>query len=377
MGKTRNDSSVVFGRSLALLLVALFVLTGTQMGLSLVRDPKGTVLGEDDDEKGNKWWNKHENVSPTATPTAAPTTQVTTTPTTYVLPTATPTVEVTAEPSPTAAPTTQVTVEPTTVTTTPTAEQSSGQATTTTTTSQPSAGDTVRTILRQIGLPVSVKPTPTPEPEKITTKEEVINERQAGEILKELESTVGTGVVREVRLRFVADDGGVGLRAEVRAGQGVLLSVAEVTKISETLRLGSGLKVDRGSGTELVFSRGTAKAATNLPLLVDLDSNSLMVETSLGIRNVAVLPDTAVSKAVALGAVTDVAGEAMSLIERDDGKIAYRTTGQAARKLFGLFGIKSKQTVEVSAESGRVLPSLTDSLSQTLFNLIAPTTNAL
>lgn len=366
MRKIRDDRSLFFGRSVALLLVALFVLTGAQMGLSLARDySRGAVLGEEDDsanKQSNKWWNKHENVSPTPTtqvtaepsPIAVPTVQVTT------APTATPTVEVTAEPLPTAT-TTQAPVQETAPT-----------AVTTTTTTSPSAGETVRTILRQIGLPVRVTPTPAPQPEVITVQEEVVNERQAGEILKELESTVGTGVVREVRLRFVAADGGVGLAAEVKAGQGVLLSAEEATKISETLRLGSGLKVERGSGQELVFSRGTAKASTNLPLLVDLDSNSLMVETSLGIRNVAILPDTAVSKAAALGALTDVQGEAMNLIERDDGKIAYRTTGQAARKLFGLFGIKAKQTVEVSAESGRVLPSLTDSLGATLFNLVAP-----
>ena len=75
MGKTRIDSSLVFGRSLALLLVALFVLTGAQMGLSVVRDyAKGTVLGEESDsnnKESNKWWNKRGKesvVSPRRSP---------------------------------------------------------------------------------------------------------------------------------------------------------------------------------------------------------------------------------------------------------------------------------------------------------------------
>lgn len=367
MGKIRDGGLLVFGRSLALLLVLLFVLTGAQMGLSLARDySRGVVLGEESDfggKENNKWRNKHENVSPSEeSPSVSPSEE----PGQTAAESATPSPEANQPLAGTATPTpTQQATSRESINATP--EESPPRTTTV-----PSAGDTVITILRQIGLPVQVTPNPAPPPEVITVKEEIVNERQAGEILKELESTVGTGAVREVRLRFVAADGGMGLAAEVKAGQGVLLSAAEVTKISETLRLGSGLKVERGSGTELVFSRGTAKAATNLPLLVDLDSNSLMVETSLGIRNVAILPDTAVSKAVALGALTDVEGEAMNLIERDDGKIAYRMIGQAARKLFGFFAIKSEQTVDVSAESGRVLPSLTDSLGATLFNLAAP-----
>ena len=366
VGKTRDNASVVFGRSVALLLVMLFVLTGTQMGLSLVQDySRGTVLGEEsdeDDKENKKWWNKYKNVSPTATPTAAPTP-------TSVTSEEPPAVSPSEEPAPTGEP--SITTEPT-----PT-QATSGESASTPPpeADQPLAGsasETVRTFLKQIGLPVSVKPTPPPIPEKITVKEEVINERQAGEILKELETAAGLGVQREARLRFVISNGGVGLRAEFKAGQGIVLATEEAAKISETLRLGSGLRVDRGSDTELVFSRGTVRASTNLPLLVDLDSNSLMVETSIGIKNVAVLPDTAAAKAVAEGALTDVEGRAMNLIERDDGKIAYRMSGQVGRKLFGFFDIKAEKSVDVSAESGRVLPSLTDSLGATLFNIMAP-----
>ena len=366
MGKTRDNASVVFGRSVALLLVMLFVLTGTQMGLSLVQDySRGTVLGEEsdeDDKENKKWWNKYKNVSPTATPTAAPTP-------TSVTSEEPPAVSPSEEPAPTGEP--SITTEPTPTQVTPGESASTPPPEA----DQPLAGsasETVRTFLKQIGLPVSVKPTPPPIPEKITVKEEVINERQAGEILKELETAAGLGVQREARLRFVISNGRVGLRAEFKAGQGIVLATEEAAKISETLRLGSGLRVDRGSDTELVFSRGTVRASTNLPLLVDLDSNSLMVETSIGIKNVAVLPDTAAAKAVAEGALTDVEGRAMNLIERDDGKIAYRMSGQVGRKLFGFFDIKAEKSVDVSAESGRVLPSLTDSLGATLFNIMAP-----
>jgi len=176
----------------------------------------------------------------------------------------------------------------------------------------------------------------------------------------------------ETVLRFVINDGGVGLMAEVKAGQGVPLAASEAARINESLKMGSGLTIGRGSDTGLVFSRGTATALTDLPLLVDLDSNTLTVETSLGIKDVAILPDTAVTRALAAGALTAVDPEQIELVERDDGKIAYRMSGLVGRKLFGLFDIKAEKTVDVSVESGRVLSSLTDSLGATLFNLVAP-----
>ena len=364
-----------------MLLVALFVLTGTQMGLSVVRDySKGTVLGEESDsndndkKESNWWWNRRRNVSPTttATPTATPTVTSATsgesssaTPEESA-PTAT---AATSEESPSVPPS-----EESAPTVTATSEESAPTVTPTQSTSEesaPSAGETVRTILRQIGLPVRVTPTPAPQPEVITVKEEVINERSVGEILKELEATVGTGVQRQARLRFRATDGAVGLVVEVRSGQSYPLATEESAKISDALRQGSGLSVGRAAA-ELVVNRGTAKAATSLPLLVDLDSNTLMVETSIGIKTVAILPDTAVTRALAAGALTAVNPEQIELVERDDGKIAYRMSGQVGRKLFGFFDIKAEKTVDVSAESGRVLPSLTDSLGATLFNLVAP-----
>ena len=363
------------------------------MGLSVVRDySKGTVLGEESDsndndkKESNWWWNRRRNVSPTttATPTATPTvTSATSGESSSATPEeSAPTAEPTLTATPTATLTTQVTAEPTSTPTQSTSgesssatpEESAPTVTPTQSTSEesaPSAGETVRTILRQIGLPVRVTPTPAPQPEVITVKEEVINERSVGEILKELEATVGTGVQRQARLRFRATDGAVGLVVEVRSGQSYPLATEESAKISDALRQGSGLSVGRAAA-ELVVNRGTAKAATSLPLLVDLDSNTLTVETSIGIKTVAILPDTAVTRALAAGALMAVNPEQIELVERDDGKIAYRMSGQVGRKLFGFFDIKAEKTVDVSAESGRVLPSLTDSLGATLFNLVAP-----
>lgn len=348
------------------------------MGLLLMRDySRGVVLGEktnygqekkeDSDQEmqtGSTYYQLTvtptvtEVVTTTPSPTEAPMTQVT--PTAEV--TVTPTVETTAEPTATA---TQAPIQQQTQTTT-------SVTTTTTTTTSPSAGETVRTILKQIGLPVTTKPTPTPEPEKITVEEDAINERSAAEILQELETIVGSGTQRGVRLRFRTTATGVGLTAEAKAGQAIPLSEAEVERISQALRLGSGLLIDKGDRTELVFSRGEVRARTELPLLMDLETNTLTVETSLGIKSVAVLPDTATAKVIAEGALVTVGAGPVDLVERDDGKIAYRITGQVARKLLGFFSMKSDQTVDVSAESGRVLPNLTDSLGATLFNLVAP-----
>ncbi len=367
VGKIRDDNSLFFGRSLALLLVMLFVLTGARMSLFVVTDyEKGTVLGEESDSKNKeskedgKRKNRQENIFPVVQPMAAPSLTPATLDESAVIAT------------PLATPTQTVETAPvgSEQSTTPTPARAVERGVTTT---APSAGETVRTILHKIGIPIKTTPTPVRQPEVVSVKEEVINERQAGEILKELELTAGTGIQRQVRLRFQTTEGGVGLVAETRNGQGYPLASEESVKISDALRQGSGLSVGGGTTTELEVSRGTTKAVTSLPLLVDLDSNTLMVETSLGIKSVAILPDTAVARALEAGALMRADPE-IKLIEREDGKIAYRISGGRGRRLLGLIGINSIHRIDVSAESGRVLPELTGSLGETLFDLVAPPT---
>lgn len=235
---------------------------------------------------------------------------------------------------------------------------------------------TLKYFLKSIGLPVTPKVINI-EPEVIEKTEEVITPREAGEILKELESVSGADKNNsEVRLRFKpkGGEGGTTLVAEVQVGQDIPLNDREVERIKTTLNHGTDLKVvstDDGFG----FSKGVVNVETKLPLLLDLKNNTLTTEVSTGIKSVSILPDTAIDNALVSSVLSGVRStDSVVMVEREDGKLAYRISGDVNRKLFGIFKTKTGKTVEVSAESGRVLP-LDTNLGDIILDWLAPKAN--
>ena len=234
---------------------------------------------------------------------------------------------------------------------------------------------TIRSILKSMGLPVAPKVINI-EPEKIEKTEEVITPREAGEILKELESVSGADKDNsQVRLRFkqkgIED---TTLVAETQVGQEIALNDREVERIKTTLNHGTDLKVTSTSDG-FGFSKGVVSVETKLPLLLDLKNNTLTTEVSTGIKSVSILPDTAIDNALVASALSGVRStDSVVMTEREDGKLAYRISGDINRKLFGLVKIKTGKTVEVSAESGRILP-VDVNLGDIILDWLAPKAN--
>lgn len=235
---------------------------------------------------------------------------------------------------------------------------------------------TLKIFLKSIGLPITPKVINI-EPEKIEKTEEVITPREAGEILKELESVSGADKDNsQVRLRFKprGSEGDTTLVAETQVGQDIALNDREVERIKATLTHGTDLKVtstDDGFG----FSKGVVNVETKLPLLLDLKNNTLTTEVSTGIKSVSILPDTAIDNALTATALDGVnSRDSVVMVEREDGKLAYRISGDVNRKLFGLFKTKTGKTVEVSAESGRILP-MDKNLGDIILDWLAPKVN--
>lgn len=232
--------------------------------------------------------------------------------------------------------------------------------------------ETIKVFLKKMGLPVSQKAVKV-EPEKINRIEEVINEREAGEILKDLQSLTGADKSNgEVRLRFRPMENKVTtIEAESSVGQGISITNTEVDRIKNTLEKKTNLRVSAAEGG-FVFSNGKNSVGTSMPLLVDLNNNMLTTETSTGIKAISVLPDSAVTIVNGSGLVSRVDdADQLSLVEREDGKVAYQISGEVDRKLLGFFDLKSKTKVDVSAESGRVL-STTTSFTDLILNWLAP-----
>src|SRR3989344_9389360 len=350
-----------FGRSLVLLLVALFGLTGAQMVVYQIGEVRrGVVLSENDSNVGpdnsgtTPGHNRDEpaaDVTQTVTPavTVAPATflpadsgleqLVVTTPAPTETPAPTPTasqsggqatISVTAAPTTVTMPTIVITPGPiqttttsgdgtqtTTMTTTSSGgtqttttssggvqttttqvQSSTGAVVTTTTAVDRSTGETVRQIVRKFGIRTAPPSVPTVAPE-IKEAVRVVEEKTAGEILSQLSSIRGETDIEEVRLRYRFVNGKMTLVGETDTGQESLLTASESASILARLQRSAAPAVFSDAPGEMVFSKGEVRAVTELPLLVDLRTNLLTTETSTGIKTVPLLPDEAIKIAFA------------------------------------------------------------------------------
>lgn len=402
MGKRRDGSSSVFGRSLALLLVVLFVLTGTQMGLSLVRDySRGTVLGENsnssdkdkkdnkdnkDDKDDNERSNNHDTVVPTtavapitatSTPIKVPTTI--TTPTIIITPE--PTVAISEELDSTSPSTTnsEPSGSPTTIQESASVnipvevKSSSGNVVTTTTAVDRGTGETVRQIISKFGINTPAATVELAAPALKTTVK-AVEEKTAGEILRELETLPSQTGGPQVRLRYKFVNGQMTLVGETDTGEETPLSMSESAGIMSKLARSAALEVKPGGSGELVFTKGQIRAVTELSLLVDLRTNLLTAETSTGIKTVPLLPDESIKIAFASRVVDGVYSKKnnaeISFSEAENGRLVYQIDGLSKRRLFGLIPMTIRETALVDAANGQV--SQPDkSLGKLLVELVA------
>jgi len=385
VAKSRGGS-VVFGKSIALLLVALFGLAGVQMVLTQLRESAGLVLGESNEGQG-KLWNKTvtptPNVAPpsvlppppvtTVAPTtvAPPTTVVTPTQTPTVAPVVTPTVIITPEPTPMPAqifggytPPISAPVE---------VKSNSGVVITTTNVVDRSTNEIVRQIINKIGITTAPAPARVVPP-TIKTAVKAVEQKTAGEILRELATLPSQSGSPQVRLRYKFVNGVMTLVSETDTGQEKVLSASESATIIGQLTRSAALEVRPGGSGEMIFTKGQIRAVTELPLLVDLRTNLLTTETSTGIKTVPLLPDEAIKIAFASRVLDGVypkkSNAEIVFSEAENGHLQYEIAGMSKRKLFGLIRLALNETALVDAGNGQVTQP-DKSLGQLLVELIA------
>lgn len=370
------------GNSLVLLLVVLFVLTGARMVLSQTKEMfSGVVLGENsnssdkdkkdnkdnkDDNDDNERANEHDTVVPTVTP-AEVSTEMTVV--------ATPTIIITPEPPSTTIPTPAGSGQTTgsAVGTSVEVKSGNGVVITTTNVVDQSTGETVKQIISKFGVGTSPAPAKLATPAlKMTVK--AVEEKTAGEILRELESLPSQTGGPQVRLRYKFVNGQMTLVGETDTGEETLLSVSESARVMSKLARSAALEVKPGGSGELVFTKGQIRAVTELSLLVDLRTNLLTTETSTGIKTVPLLPDEATKIAFASKVVDGVYPKKnnaeISFSEAKNGRLVYQIDGLSKRKLFGLIPMTLRETALVDAANGLV--SQPDkSLGKLLVELVA------
>lgn len=188
------------------------------------------------------------------------------------------------------------------------------------------------------------------------------------------------------KLRLERRDDRTVIKMEDEKGEEVELPPGtenEIFKIEERADKGQ-IKVSAVQD-EFVFSRENVGAATNFPLSVNLQTNELTVTTPTGERTVAVLPDQAVKSILAANVIDQVGGvrftqdvekvatqagttleDVIKLTTTREGVLAYEVPGTKKEKLLGFINVDIPKNVVVSAETGELLETQQDLLSQVL-----------
>lgn len=193
-----------------------------------------------------------------------------------------------------------------------------------TSTSKPSVQITTKSVENEIKSPKS-----TEKPEKIETPEP-----------KETpESEVETEVESEVK------DGSISAKIKIRNG----------TNSSQFEQENSKVEVQG-----------------DFPITVDKTSKQLSVTTADGVKNLTVLPDTAVNNVLGLGVVSEITTDAktgknsVTLKTDANGNLVYEINGVKFEKLFGIFNVSIDKTTQISAQSGQLTSTQQSAISKLL-----------
>lgn len=164
-----------------------------------------------------------------------------------------------------------------------------------------------------------------------------------------------TGIGREegTRLHLQRDEEGLKVEVEEPVGGITDLGHEERIVVEETAEA-DRVEVSLREGRAVV-NRNQTSAVTDLPLSVDLSTNELMVGTPVGERMVTVLPDEAVRRVLEEDAADRVESvpEAVILAERGGDPI-YTIEGEKDHRLLGIFAIKTRVRVTISAQTGEI-----------------------
>lgn len=186
-----------------------------------------------------------------------------------------------------------------------------------------------------------------------------------------------------VKTRLEFRDDRVIIKAEQEDGTEVELEDDTLLKIDE--RLGaSGIKIATAGAEQFVVQRGVTGAVTNLPLSIDLATNTLTVNTPAGSKTVAVLPDQAVQNLIAANIVNSLGGQAIVEVRNNNlssvsqlitlavnkGLPVYEINGISNQRLLGFIPVAIQKTVTVSAQTGVVMATQ-ESFSNSLLDLLA------
>src|SRR3989344_1400171 len=211
-----------------------------------------------------------------------------------------------------------------------------------------SAGTLIKSIkkgIESIGKG-TVRPTevPTPTP---TTKPSITSTKKPEVALN------------KIKLKYRVKGDQVMLTAEDEKNMPIFVDEDDLRRVESSVlsRLEkNGVVLSLANNNQLAVSKGGVTAITDLPISVDVQSKSLIVTTTSGVKEVMVLPDKALKNIIDLGVVAEVNSGVVPKIEYSGGEVLYKFTGTKNYKMFGLVEVTVPITISVSANSGDEIP---------------------
>lgn len=162
------------------------------------------------------------------------------------------------------------------------------------------------------------------------------------------------------RFELEGEDGKLKIKIKEEDGREFELESESIDDINEALS-DEGISVASASGNRLRIRRGLFEAETHFPLSINPTTNTLTVTTPAGTRDVAVLPDQAVTNLLRLKFIDKIAsgsaaenptGIKLGLLGNNP---VFQILGSDDQKLFGFIPVSVNKTSFVSAENGQVV----------------------
>lgn len=172
-----------------------------------------------------------------------------------------------------------------------------------------------------------------------------------------------------IKTRFEIRDDKVVIKVEQEDGTEVELEDEALLEIDDRLSK-DDIKIATAGAKRFMLQKGEAGAVTNFPILVDLATNTVFINTPSGQREIIVLPEQAIQKLIAANVVNRLGARAVvdeatnnnlssinqliTLGERN-GLPVYEINGLSDQKLLGFIPVIIEKDVVVSAETGNAV----------------------
>lgn len=204
--------------------------------------------------------------------------------------------------------------------------------------------DTIKTEIDSISGGKTTSPTTTLVPTPTTKQPEIKKEPQL--------------LLSQMKLKYQISGGQMSLIVQDKIGKTISLDDIQLREI-ESLALNrlekEGITLNLTTENQLAIIDNKVTAITDLPILVDIGSRSLLVSTSDGPVPIICLPDKALKNIIKLGIVANVNSKVVPRIEYSGGELIYKFEATKVYKVLGRFSVTAPVTISVSASSGDVV----------------------